>query len=134
MRLRRHRPTSWLAIFLLLFQVVLTADHLGATAARAFAPAIDDGAFGILSLCHGDGTIEVVADPDDAPLPPPTPPCVLCTVANLAAVGVVSAPPDLAPPLLRPLIDLPIAVTEAPVVRSPLRYGTERGPPVSILV
>jgi len=125
MRLRRHRPTSWLAILLLLFQVVLSADHLGATAARAFAPAIDAGAFGILSLCHGDGTIDVVTDPDDAPPHAPAPPCVLCSVATLAAVGVVSAPPDLTPPLLHPLVDLPIAVAEAPVLRSPLCFGVE---------
>jgi len=133
-RLRHHRPTRWLAVFLLLFQVVLSADHLGATAARAFAPANDAGAFGLLALCHGDGTIDVVGDSDDAPLRAPAPPCVLCSVATLAANGVVSAPPDLAPPLLRPLVDLPIAVTEAPGVRSPLRYGTERGPPVVVLV
>lgn len=134
MRLRRHRPTSWLAILLLLFQVVLSADHFGATAARAFASAMDDGAFGILSLCHGDGTVDVVPDSDDAPLHSPAPPCVLCSVATLAAVGIVSAAPDLAPPLLHPLVDLPIAVAEAPVVRSPLRYGTGRGPPIAVLV
>jgi hypothetical protein len=134
MRLRHHRPMGWLAVLVLLFQVVLSADHLGATAARAFAPAIDDVALGILSLCHGDGSVEVLADTDTPTPHAPATPCILCSVATLAANGVVSAPPDLAPPPLQPSVDLPIAVTEAAVVRSPLRYGTERGPPLVIHV
>ncbi len=125
---------SWLAVVILLFQVALSADHLGATAARTFAPAIDDVALGILSLCHGDGSVEVLAGSDTPTPRAPATPCILCSVATLAAAGIVSAPLDLVPPSLRPLVDLPIAVAEAPVVRSPLRYGTERGPPVVQLV
>ena len=134
MRLRRHRPTGWAAVVLLLFQVVLSADHLGATAARAFAPTIDAAALGLLALCHGDGSVDPRAGSEDPGAPAPAPPCVLCSVATLAAAGVVSTPPDLAPPLLSPLADLPIAVAEAPVVRSPLRYGTGRGPPLVVPV
>ena len=133
--LLRSRTIGWLAVVLMLFQVVLSADHLGAEAARAFGPTPLERAVGILSMCHGDGTIDRAAtDPDDPASRAPAAPCVLCSVATLAAAGVVSAAPALAPPVLHPLVDLPAVVTEAPPVRSPLRYGTERGPPASILV
>lgn len=125
---------GWLAVVLLLFQVVLSADHLGASAARAFGSGNEDAALGVLSLCHGDGSVDFIDDSDDRTSHPPAPPCVLCSIATLAANGVASEPPVLSPPLLRPLIDLPIAVMEAPVVRLPLRYGTGRGPPRVILV
>lgn len=132
-RLRRFPPMRWVAVVVLLFQVVLSTDHLGAAAAQAFGPSPIDGAPGILSMCHGDGSIDVVdeRDPTGRPLAAP---CILCTVAAIAADGVVALPPILPPPLDLVTAELSIPAGAGVVVRSPLRYGTERGPPPSILV
>ena len=132
-RLRRSPPIRWAAIVALLFQVVLSTDHLGAAAARAFGPSPIDEALGILSMCHGDGSIDVVdqRDPTERPLAAP---CILCTVAAIAANGVVALPPMVVPPLDRVTAEVAIPSGVGVVVRSPLRYGTERGPPPSILV
>lgn len=122
----------WAAIVALLFQVVLSTDHLGAAAARAFGPSPIDEALGILSMCHGDGSIDVVdqRDPAERPLAAP---CILCAVAAIAANGVVSAPPVLPPQLDLAAVEVVLPTGDAVVVRTPLRYGTERGPPPSIV-
>lgn len=133
---RRSRVLGWLAVVLLLFQVVLSADHLGASAARAFGPTPLDRAVGLLSLCHGDGTIDAVAPSDDESdrSDRPQTPCILCSVAAVAANGVVSQASEIAPVFdvsaAEPLPRLP----DRPTIRTPLRYGTERGPPSSVLV
>ena len=134
--LRRSRAIGWLAVVLLLFQVVLSADHLGADAARAFGPTPLDRAVGLLSLCHGGGTVDVAATTggDDDPTEPSQTPCILCSVAAVAAHGVVSHAPEIAAPVHVLVIDRLPALPDRPTVRSPLRYGTERGPPPSILV
>lgn len=134
--LRRSRAIGWLAVVLLLFQVVLSADHLGADAARAFGPTPLDRAVGLLSLCHGDGSFETIAatdDESDAPASPQTS-CILCSVAAVAAHGVVSHAPEIAAPVHVLVVDRLPALPDRPTVRSPLRYGTERGPPPSIPV
>lgn len=134
--LRRSRAIGWLAVVLLLFQVVLSTDHLGADAARAFGPTPLDRAVGLLSLCHGDGSLDAslaLDDDPDHPVGSPTP-CILCSVAAVAAHGVVSHAPEIA--ALAPVLvihRLPI-LSDRPVVRTPLRYGTQRGPPAVLLV
>lgn len=131
-RLRRSRVLGWMACALLILQVVLAADHLGASAARAAGiPQAD--AIGLLSLCHGesDTTVEADAVPsgsDDrgsAVLP-----CILCTVAHLGATGVAPSAPVVAIVVEggRPT-EIVVDTASAKPVRSPLRYGTERGPP-----
>ena len=133
--LRRSRVFGWLTVVLMLFQVVLSTDHLGADAARALGPTSIDRALGILSLCHGDGTIDAIAgDPDGSDHSGrPATPCILCSVAAVAANGVVSHAPEIAPTLHGPLADLVPVVAERPTIRPLLRYGTGRGPP-SVLV
>lgn len=134
MRLRHHRSIGWVAILLMLFQVVLSADHMGATAARAFADPHEDVALGLLSLCHGDGSLAPLDGSPDQSTHPPAAPCILCTVAAAAANGVTSTPPALDPPQLHPLAETSLPSQTTAPVRSPLRYGTLRGPPTSIRV
>ena len=131
-RLRRSPPMRWAAVVALLFQVVLATDHLGASAARAFGPSPVDEALGILSMCHGDGSIDVVDDGGSTERPL-APPCILCAVAAIAATGVVSAPPMMVPPGDIVAVELVVPLGDGIVVRTPLRYGTERGPPPSIV-
>lgn len=135
-RLRRSGPIGWLAVVLLLFQVVLSADHLGADAARAFGPTPLDRAVGLLSLCHGDGSFDAAAPSDDEPdrSDRPQTSCILCSVATVAANGVVSHAPEITP-VHHPLAADPApSLPDRPTVRTPLRYGTERGPPVLVIV
>lgn len=133
-RLRRSSWAGWFAGLLLVFQVVLAADHLGASAAVAFGPTVDDAALGLLALCHGDGSVGVVAANDDETAPgsnAPVQPCVLCASMALAGVAVPATPPviDVPPPRI---FVVPIVTVAASIVPRPfLRYGTQRGPPIS---
>lgn len=131
-RLRPSRPTTWLALVLLIFQVVLTADHLGAVTARATSRLPIDTAGGLLALCHGDETSTAKAGQSGEDRS--APPCVLCSAAALAAVGVVATGPVVVAP-----IDLPVALVACEpetlvVVHRPPRWGTVRGPPASFFV
>ena len=133
--LRASRLAGFLATLVLVLQVVLSTDHLGAAAASAFGPHLGDEAVGLLSLCHGDGTIAFVDESSsDGEHPAPLPPCILCVGATLAAQAMAATAP------LLPLPDAPVFV-EAPVfvvavVATPplLRYGSTRGPPASFAV
>lgn len=133
--LRRSRAIGWLAVVLMVFQVVLSTDHLGADAARAFGPTPLDRAVGLLSLCHGDGSIDAIAVGDDESDRPDRSPssCILCSVAAAAANGVAAQAPEIA--ALAPVIMVESApsLPDLPTVRTPLRYGTERGPPTAVL-
>ncbi|MCE1237839.1 MAG: hypothetical protein LWW93_15925 [Hyphomicrobiales bacterium] len=131
-RLRPSRPTTWLALALLFFQVVLTADHLGAVTARVTSILPIDAAGGLLALCHGDETS--TAKTDGSGEGTTSPPCVLCSAAALAAVGMAATPPVVVAPA-----DLPVAILvferhELAVFPRPPRWGTVRGPPSSLLV
>ena len=129
-RARHSGLARWLAVALLLFQVVLTADHLGASAAAAFGRSPTDEALGILSLCHADGSIDVAdTSGGDDPASPPVPPCVLCASVAIAGVGMISAPPAATNPVPVVLAEIAPPTTVSVIVRSPLRYGTGRGPP-----
>ncbi len=132
-RLRHSGLGRWLAVVLLLFQVVLATDHLGASAAAAFGVDLRDEALGILSMCHGDGSLDVADTDDGVPATAPVPPCVLCTVAALAGVGLTSMPPMAASPAPVVLAEMALPVVVAVPVRSPLRYGTGRGPPLPVV-
>jgi hypothetical protein len=123
-----------LAVVLLLFQVVLSADHLGASAAAAFGPNQTDEALGILSLCHADGSTGL-ADPSDGDVPATAPaqPCVLCATVALAGAGLTPAPPVAANPALVVLAENSRPAVATVTVRTPLRYGTERGPPIPVV-
>jgi len=132
-RLRHSGLARWLAVVLLLFQVVLATDHLGAAAAAAFGPDPRDEGLGILSMCHADGSVDLADTDDGVPATAPVPPCVLCTVAALAGVGLTSTPPMAASPAPVVLAETRLPVVFAVPVRSPLRYGTERGPPLPVV-
>lgn len=133
-RLSRSLVLGWVACVILLLQVALAADHLGASAARA-AGASQVEAVGLLALCHGEGDDQIASSdtPSDRQSPGAVvPPCILCSVAHLGATGVAPSAPVIA------LADAATETVEAapestPIrpVRSPLRYGTERGPPPS---
>lgn len=134
--LRRSRLAGWAAMLLLVFQVVLGADHLGAAAASAFGPSPQGEALGLLSLCHGDGSVELVAgDERDADRPgAAVPACMLCVVATLSANVLAVTPPLPVPP--RPIVlgDLGVDLVDLAQVPPILRYGRNRGPPLPVLV
>ena len=115
---------------LLLLQVVFTADHLGASAARAAGGVPIEEALGVLSLCHGEGDA-VVPDPgDERTSHADALPCILCTVSHLGAAGATPAAPVVAVVAPPPMLAAPISEPGLPPpVPSPLRYGSERGPP-----
>ncbi len=131
-RLRRSSWAAWLAGVLLLFQVVLVTDHLGASAAAAFGPTAEDRAVGLLSLCHVDGSVIDLADGEKGPEPGlPVQPCVLCAVASLSSVAVQAVAPEVSVPAPQSS-EVPLfSAIEALPTRPELRYGTERGPPAS---
>lgn len=136
-RLRRSSWAAWFAGVLLLFQVALVADHLGASAAAAFGPAIEGEALGFLSLCHGDGSENLVDDRDDSGQPPPgspVPPCVLCASMAVAGVSIHATAPAVDGPPPRIVADPPSTSNEAIPRHLFLRYGTQRGPPISPVV
>lgn len=132
--LRRSRILGWMACALLLLQVAFAADHLGASAARA-AGASQAEAVGLLALCHGEGDDQIASS--DLPSDRQTPdavfhPCILCTVAQLGATGVAPPAPVIAVvDAVSGTVALAIDPATSRPVRSPLRYGTERGPPPS---
>lgn len=126
--IRKSRLGALAAVVLLLFQVVLSTDHLGATAARATGLVAEDAALGLLSLCGGH---------DESPLASPTGntadrsnDCVLCSLAALASHGVAAtAPVVVAPPVLVLAVTLTVAPDAVSDRRPHLRHGTLRGPP-----
>ena len=133
-RLRRSSWAAWLAGVLLLFQVALVADHLGASAAAAFGPVVEGEALGLLSLCHGDGSVSLVEDDDGTRVPTsgsPVQPCVLCASMAVAGVSIQVAAPtvDVPPPQI--FVVPTFTLVEAKPGRPFLRYGTQRGPPLS---
>lgn len=136
-RLRRSPRTALVAVLLLLIQVVLLTDHLGASAARAFAGTDDRAALGLLALCHGDGslaTLDVASDPSGPAPGADVSTCVLCAGMAIAGASVFAVPPAL------PILDLPFDLApaapedEAAPGRPLLRYGIGRGPPVVTVV
>lgn len=129
-RLRRSPWAVWLAAVLLLFQVVLAADHLGASAAAAFGTNQSDETPGLLSLCRGDGSVSL-AEGDGTPPASgtPVPPCVLCASISLTGTVLEAAAPILPPPP-PPIPPRVFASLEAVATPPVLRYGTGRGPPV----
>jgi hypothetical protein len=131
-RLRPSRPTTWLALVLLFFQVVLAADHLGAVTARATSILPIDSAGGLLALCHGDET--ATGKTDGSGDGNPSPPCVLCSMAALAAVGMAATAPVIVAPAELPVAVLAFDSETVAVVHLPPRWGTVRGPPPSLLV
>lgn len=132
--LRESRLAGFLAMLLLVFQVVLSADHLGAAAASSFGPRDDGTAVGLLSLCHGDGSILYTDGDADRSAPPQTPPCILCVTATLAAHAVAVAPPALPAPEPTVFVDLTVVVADE--IRAPAiqRNGSARGPPLPFVV
>lgn len=135
-RLRRSSWAAWLAGVLLLFQVALVADHLGASAAAAFGPVVEGEALGLLSLCHADGSASLVDDEDGSPIPTsgsPVSPCVLCASMAVAGVGVQATTPavGVAPPQI---FDVPVSASDEAIPGRPLlRHGTQRGPPLPVV-
>ena len=135
--LRESRLAGLLATLLLVLQVVLSTDHLGAAAAAAFGPHPGEEAVGLLSLCHGDGSITHVdgaGDGDDRSPAAPLPPCILCVGATLAAQALAAVAPTLPPP--EPPVFVAPTIVVADAVRTPpiLRYGSTRGPPAPFVV
>lgn len=128
--MRRSRAGVLGAVLLIVLQVVLATDHLGAVAARATGRVVGDEALGLLSLCVGRDEsplgLHRTGNPADRSRD-----CVLCSLAALASHGVAASAPIVAAPALV-LAALPAVVTPDTVVdrRPRLRHGTLRGPPV----
>lgn len=136
--LRHLRDDRWLrllAVLVMLFQVVLTADHLGVSAARAAVPPTETAGLGLLSMCHADGSTEPSAadlDDDGQPIDPGADRCALCSSPAVAGSVLAPSPPPT-PVLPVPIGErLTLPVVEKIPVPSPLRYGTGRGPPATI--
>lgn len=113
----------------MLFQVVLAADHLAATAVAELWPD-RIGPVGLLELCHSEDSALVTDDgtpiTDHAAAP-----CVLCAAAAVAGLG----PTPVAPVVVAPVVAAappPVVAPETIPVRPPLRYGSVRGPPPSV--
>lgn len=121
---RNARPMRWLALFAMLLQVLLTADHLGATAATSVSS--DVAAAGILSLCHGE------AGDRSSPIDTVDDLCVLC--ASAAVTG--SGPAPQGPVVVGPAVVAEARVSETVVAflvsRPASRFGVVRGPPLSL--
>ena len=132
--LRESRLAGFFAMLLVVLQVAFSADHLGAAAASAFGPRLDGEAVGLLSLCHGDGSILYTDADADGSTPAEAPPCILCVTATLAAHAVVVSAPVLPPP--EPAVFVDLAVVVAHEIRAPpiLRDGSARGPPLPFVV
>lgn len=118
---RNARPTLWLAVFAMLFQVLLTADHLGATAAAAISA--DVAATGILELCHGE------AGDRSSPIDAVDDPCVLCASAAVTGSGPVPQGPVVVGPAVVAEAPAPEVVVAFLVSRPIHRFGVVRGPP-----
>lgn len=127
--IRRSRLGVFAAVLLLVFQVVLSADHLGAVAARATGMVPDDAALGLLSLCGGHDESPLAGDRTGNPADRGND-CVLCSLAALASHGLTATAPVVDAPAPE-IVALTLAVTPDAVVdrRPTLRHGTLRGPP-----
>jgi hypothetical protein len=126
--LRRSRFGGLAAVLLLLFQVVLSTDHLGAVAARATGMVADDAALGLLSLCGGHEASPLASAPTGSPAERDD--CVLCSLATLASHGVAATAPVVEAPAPEPVALLVAVAPDTVVDRRPLlRHGTLRGPP-----
>lgn len=131
---RRSRLGVLAAVVLLLFQVVLSADHLGAVAARATGMVADDAALGLLSLCGGHDESPLVSDGTGSPADRATD-CVLCSLAALAGHGVAATAPVVEAPVPEIVAVVAAVAPDAVSDRRPnLRHGTLRGPPAALLV
>ena len=128
---RRSRLGALAAVVLLLFQVVLSTDHLGAVAARATGLVAEDAALGLLSLCGGHDESPLASAPQGSPSERDD--CVLCSLAALASHGVAASAPIVEAPVPEPVV-VQIAVAPDSVVdrRPLLRHGTLRGPPAPV--
>lgn len=127
-----HRPTTWVALVLVLFQLMLGVDHLVASAAAVSGA--EDRAVGLLALCHGDGEIVHAPQGDDPP-PPAAQPCILCSAAAVTGAGATPSAPEIAPVSLV-VVDAaePLRAVAARALPLRLRYGVVRGPPSLLLV
>lgn len=127
-RIRKSRFGVLAAVLLLLFQVVLSTDHLGATAARATGLVADDATLGLLSLCGGhDGSPLAAPTGNDADR---TSDCVVCSLAALASHGIAATAPVVEMPRSLVVAVVTAVALDAVIDRRPrLRHGTLRGPP-----
>lgn len=127
-----RRPTTWVALVLVLFQLMLGVDHLVASAAAVSGA--EDRAVGLLALCHGDGEIVHAPQGDDPP-PPAAQPCILCSAAAVTGAGATPSAPEIAPVSLV-VVDAadPLRAVATRALPLRLRYGVVRGPPSVLLV
>lgn len=80
-----------LAFVAMVFQVLLTADHLGASAVAAFGVKADGVRFGIMEICSGDGVLLIDmsgegTDGHDCPV------CANAAIADFGDTGSTSQP------------------------------------------
>lgn len=117
------------AVLLIVLQVVLSTDHLGAVAARATGRVVGDEALGLLSLCVGRDEsplgLHRTGNPADRSRD-----CELCSLAALASHGVAATAPLVVAPEIAAVAPPVVVALETVVDRRPrLRHGTLRGPP-----
>ncbi|NDR55212.1 hypothetical protein [Aliiruegeria sabulilitoris] len=112
-----------LALVTMVFQVVVTADHLGASAARALGTAPPGTGLGIMEICSGDGValINLGGDGQDCPV------CVSAAVADFGDSTNATAPDFAIVPLA---LSLHIPARDDVPARRPGRAISIRAPPV----
>ncbi|SDK06529.1 hypothetical protein [Aliiruegeria lutimaris] len=124
----RSRPTGntllrVLALVTMVFQVLLTADHLGASAARSLGVAPPGTGLGIMEICSGDGValVDLGGDGQDCPV------CASAAVADFGDSSNATAP-DFAIVALALTMQIPRR-DDMPARRS-MRAASIRAPPV----
>lgn len=125
--LRRWLAVTLLALFAMAMQVTASAEHLGASAARALSGA-EGARLGFLQICTGEGIVEIPgpAGPDDHHA---SVTCVVCSFAAGSQTGdgwaVAPALPASSPPdtvlaaLSAPAAPRAGAATGVPAIRAP---------------
>ncbi|MDV7145217.1 hypothetical protein R3X27_21245 [Tropicimonas sp. TH_r6] len=88
-----------LALVAMLFQILLTTDHLGASAVRAFGAEPEIAGFGLMEICAGDGVLVIELGGGAEKTGDACPVCISAAVADFGEVAA-AAPPDPAFALL----------------------------------
>lgn len=124
--LRRARYAGWLAVCLILIQVLAAAEHLSAKAAAAVS---SENPLGFLSICSARGALPTPVPADGAPSAAVAGACALCAMDATAGQAILAeASPQPAPPCV--LSDR-VVVIDAQANPTPARrYGAVRGPPL----
>jgi hypothetical protein len=131
-RLRASPVARVFVLWLMLLQVIFTAEHLSAKAAAA---TWERSASGLLDICRV--ALDEAGQPGPVQLPKGAPDpqsCLLCAAVSAAGLAVASAPPALTHVFA--VVGVPLRWTVAEPALSPRRLHSApiRGPPPSYLL